>query len=37
MAMDLSKIPPAVWAFIAVVIIVGLVAWLGYPYWSGTP
>ena len=37
MAVDLSKIPPPVWAFIALVILVGIIAWFGYPYWSETP
>jgi hypothetical protein len=34
MAVDLSKIPPAVWVFIAVVILVLAIAWLGYDHWA---
>jgi hypothetical protein len=32
-----ERVPGAVWAFIAVVVIVGIIAWLGYPYWSAAP
>jgi predicted negative regulator of RcsB-dependent stress response len=30
----LERVPGAVWVFIAVVIILGIIAWFGYPYWS---
>jgi hypothetical protein len=30
----LKRVPGAVWAFIAVVVIIGIIAWLGYDSWS---
>jgi hypothetical protein len=33
----LKRIPGPVWAFITVLVIIGIIAWLGYPYWSENP
>jgi predicted negative regulator of RcsB-dependent stress response len=34
---QLKRVPGAVWAFLAVLVIIAFIAWLGYDYWSTPP